>query len=97
MLRLTVRPAASIVLAGSLVLPFVLTGCSSTGDMTCAEFQGQGMAEQADTLGDLLSDHDLVSSDPGNIEGVTAAVSNLCASNSDATLDESANWDSSTW
>ena len=76
---------------------FLLAGCSDAGGMTCSEFNAQDIGKQTDTLGDLLREHDLDTTDPGNIQGVTSAVSSLCASDSSATLDQATDWDSGTW
>ena len=43
------------------------------------------------------AEHDLESSDVGNIQGVSAAVSGLCSSDPSAELDAATDWDADTW
>lgn len=89
------RPAA-LVLAATAA--FMLAGCSKAGNMTCQDFNAEGIAKQGQTLDDLLSEHGLDTTSSDNILGVTGAVSRLCASgNPSAHLNDAANWDSKTW
>ncbi|MGY1777108.1 hypothetical protein ACI8AV_14710 [Geodermatophilus sp. SYSU D00804] len=95
---MTVRHHRTIAVLGLVLVPVAgLTGCSSTGDLTCGEFNAQGLVEQTETLSDLLDEHDLDTVDPGNIQGVTQAVSQLCSSDSGAVLDDATDWDSAYW
>jgi hypothetical protein len=74
-----------------------LAGCSNAGGTTCEQFNAQDVSTQTGTLHNLLTEHDLEPSDYGNVQGVTAAVSALCGSNSSATLDEATDWNAATW
>jgi hypothetical protein len=78
-------------------VPLGLTACTDAGGTTCEEFTSQSVVEQTDTLHDLLSEHDLQPSDLGNIQGVSQAVSSLCAANPGAELDEASDWESGYW
>jgi hypothetical protein len=93
----TALRGTAVLLAG-VAAPLLLAGCgNSAGDLTCQEYQAQSITDQTDTLRDLLNEHDLESGDVGNVQGVTAAVTSLCSSNSSATLDDATDWDSDTW
>ncbi|MGY1737001.1 hypothetical protein [Geodermatophilus sp. SYSU D00684] len=95
---MTVRNHRTIAVLGLVLVPLAgLTGCSNSGDLTCGEYNAQGITEQTDTLSDLLREHDLDTADPGNIQGITQAVSQLCASSSGAVLDDATDWDSAYW
>jgi hypothetical protein len=89
------RQAVATALAACALL--ALTGCTDTGAITCDEFQAQSIVERGETLSDLLREHDLEPNDVGNIQGVNAAVSQLCSSGGTATLEQATDWDSDTW
>jgi uncharacterized protein YraI len=81
----------------ALAVALTLTGCSSAGSTACSDYNTQSITDQTSTLRNLLREHDLDPNDFGNIQGVTAAVTSLCGSNSSATLNEATDWDAETW
>lgn len=90
------RRVAALVLAATAAV--TLTGCSKAGNMTCQEFNAEGIVKQGQTLDDLLSEHSLDTTSPGNMMGVSSAVSKLCAGgNPSAQLNDAADWNAKTW
>ncbi len=98
MIKNAMRRRATVSMLAGLALAATLTGCGTdVGGMTCQEYNALSIPERIDIHTDLLREHDLDTTDVGNAEGVSRAVTSLCMSDSDAVLDDAADWDSATW
>ena len=88
----------------------VLTGCSSTGSMTCSEYGDLDASGRQSALNSLLREHDLETLDAFNQIGLEENVDQFCGistsfgddvepatQNLDRPLDESTDWDSQYW
>lgn len=79
----------------------VLTGCSSPGDLTRAEYGAMGIDEQSAVAMDLRSAHDLDPTAIGNTIGLTEAILQYCGptgiDSPGSRLEEITDWDSGRW
>lgn len=87
-----------------------LSGCSTSGAMTCAEYGELSQADRDSALDDLLTENRLDDSALGNTLGVVAAVDNYCGtttsmlfdpepatSNVDSAIENAVDWESESW
>ena len=85
---------AAVVVATLLALG----GCgASADDTTCGEYAGMGSEDQTSEIRSLLSEHDLVEDDTGNVRSLTASVRGYCGANPNGKLGDAGDWCSSTW
>lgn len=98
------------VMVGALCFTAVfatVTGCSSSGSITCDEYAAQSFDEKGETIRSLLVEHRLESNDVGNTVGASSTVDGFCGTiaiqsgkatrNESIPIEQAIDWDSPTW
>jgi hypothetical protein len=99
--------ASGIGAAVAVATLLALGGCgASAGNTTCGEYARMDFEDQTSEIRSLLSAHDLLADDTGNIRNLKRAVARHCGGNStfvertsnpDGKLDDATDWCKSSW
>ena len=91
-------PGPGIGTAVVLAALLTLSGCgASADDTTCGEYAGMDSDDQTSEIRSLLSEHDLVEDDTGNVRSLTRGVREYCGAEPDGKLGDAADWSASSW